>query len=496
MSHPSCIMSGHGAQRARHSGADHAQRQQFDIRLPARSHTREGRARRRRDRRRCACSSACRRPILPAGTVKRTPLHLALVLDRSGSMNGAPLEEAKRCARNIIDSLAPGDRAAIFAFDDEVERVAPLTPASDKLALSAALAAIGSGGSTNLHGGWRAGADELASQLAGDDVHRVILLSDGGANAGETDLEAISGQCKVLARSGVSTSTYGLGNDFNEELMLAMASAGRGNAYYGQTAADLAEPFAAEFALLDQPLRARVGAEGQRARGCRGQDSQRLREGRRRSVGLEAARPRVRCRGVGAARARNPAAAGERRRARRAADHRVGPGGDAGQRAALPDVRIVSVAGRWTPQRGSRWPATSSSRRRMLELDAGDALEAVRVAIAADDWQQAQELVDDRRDAIREARVGCRDHRDDAPADRRTRQATLHEGGVVQPQDDVQSARVARRAVVRRAKNRRRFPAFLRPQVGAGKGTSRFLSRPCVTVGTRARWRFPPRARP
>lgn len=102
-------------------------------------------------------------PEPPAGTIPRQPLHLALVLDRSGSMNGLPLEEAKRCARNIIDSLAPGDRAAIFAFDDEIAQVAPLTAASDKLALTTALAGIVSGGSTDLHGGWRAGADELAA---------------------------------------------------------------------------------------------------------------------------------------------------------------------------------------------------------------------------------------------------------------------------------------------------------------------------------------------
>lgn len=180
----------------------------------------------------------------------RRPLHVAIVLDRSGSMSGAPLDEAKRCARHMLYGLARGDRAAIIAFDDEVTRVASLTPATDKLALASALATIDSGGSTNLHGGWRAGADELAARLVGDDVHRVILLSDGCANAGETDLETIAGQCKALAQRGVSTSTYGLGNDFNESLMLAMASAGRGNAYYGQTAADLAEPFAAEFALL------------------------------------------------------------------------------------------------------------------------------------------------------------------------------------------------------------------------------------------------------
>ena len=193
-------------------------------------------------------------PAAPAGTVPRRPLHLALVLDRSGSMFGVPMEEAKRCARNMIDSLAPSDRAAIFAFDTDIERIAPLTPASEKFALTSALAGIEACGGTDLHGGWHAGAEELAAQLApalaNEDVHRVILLSDGGANSGVTDIEEITAACKAFAKRGVSTSTYGLGDDFNEALMLAMAATGRGNAYYGQTAADLAEPFAAEFALL------------------------------------------------------------------------------------------------------------------------------------------------------------------------------------------------------------------------------------------------------
>jgi Ca-activated chloride channel family protein len=189
-------------------------------------------------------------PEPPAGARPRESLHLALVLDRSGSMAGVPLQEARNCARYIVDNLAPNDFATVVAFDDEVECMAPLGPAGDKTTLRAAIAAIESAGSTDLHGGWSAGAAQLAASIANSGVHRVILLSDGNANQGEQDLETISGQCRDRARNGTSTSTYGLGNDFNEDLMLAMAKAGRGNAYYGATAADLAEPFQAEFALL------------------------------------------------------------------------------------------------------------------------------------------------------------------------------------------------------------------------------------------------------
>jgi Ca-activated chloride channel family protein len=78
----------------------------------------------------------------------------------------------------------------------------------------------------------------------------VLLLSDGNANAGLTNLDEIASQCARLADTGVTTSTYGLGQSFNEDLMIAMARSGRGNGYYSETADSLLERFREEFSLL------------------------------------------------------------------------------------------------------------------------------------------------------------------------------------------------------------------------------------------------------
>lgn len=181
----------------------------------------------------------------------RAPLHLALVIDRSGSMSGEPLAEAKNAAAFVIDHLSLGDRAALIVFDDNVHTLMPLSDMSHRAAFRAAIAGIQSGGSTDLHGGWFAGAEALAPAATPKTISRVILLSDGCANKGLTEMGAITGQCTELAGTGVTTSTYGLGRNFNEALMIAMARAGHGNSYYGQRAADLMDPFREEFALLN-----------------------------------------------------------------------------------------------------------------------------------------------------------------------------------------------------------------------------------------------------
>ena len=138
----------------------------------------------------------------------RKPYHLALVIDRSGSMSGPPLLEAVRCAKHITDQLQPTDTASLVIFDDRVQTLVPVRPVGDRKALHLALSQIHSGGSTNLHGGWKAGADGLLPGAAQAALARVILLSDGNANVGEiTDTTSIAALCAQAAERGVTTST-------------------------------------------------------------------------------------------------------------------------------------------------------------------------------------------------------------------------------------------------------------------------------------------------
>ena len=118
---------------------------------------------------------------------RRPPLNLALVIDKSGSMRGRPLHEAKRCADMVVDRLSASDRLAIVAYDNSVEVVLPSAPVEDRSRFKQAIASIREGGMTNLHGGWHAGATEVARSIRAEGVARVLLLSDGQANEGETD---------------------------------------------------------------------------------------------------------------------------------------------------------------------------------------------------------------------------------------------------------------------------------------------------------------------
>ena len=188
----------------------------------------------------------------------RTPLNLSLVIDRSGSMRGTKMHYAREAAKFAVENLLPSDRISVVLFDDRIETLVPSTLATDKNALREKIAHVHSRGSTALHAGWVEGGTQVGQYLNPDQLNRVIVLSDGLANVGETRPDAIASDVHGLAQRGVSTTTLGIGDDYSEDLLAAMARSGDGNFFHIESADQLPEIFETELSGLSATLGQRV----------------------------------------------------------------------------------------------------------------------------------------------------------------------------------------------------------------------------------------------
>jgi Ca-activated chloride channel family protein len=188
----------------------------------------------------------------PQRRESRAPLNLALILDRSGSMQGDKLRYVQQAACHVLDALDERDRVAVVAYDDQVTLLAPGAPVSEpaRAELKRKINALRPGGWTDLSGGWLEGCQQIAGRLLSEGVNRALLLTDGLANRGMTDIEELAHHARELRQRGVTTSTFGVGLDFNEHLLEALAEQGGGHFYYIERPDQIPDVFRRELGEL------------------------------------------------------------------------------------------------------------------------------------------------------------------------------------------------------------------------------------------------------
>lgn len=178
----------------------------------------------------------------------RRPANLTFVVDVSGSMaEPGRLDLVKRALHTLLDQLAPTDQVAVVAFSDSAEVLAPMTPLSARDDLHAAVDRLVVAGGTNLESGMLLGYEHAAGGFRPAATNKVILLSDGLANQGNTAWQTILDRVKEQAGKQVTLLTVGVGREYGDELMEQLADNGDGSAVYVSTPEEAEKTFTTQL---------------------------------------------------------------------------------------------------------------------------------------------------------------------------------------------------------------------------------------------------------
>ena len=154
-------------------------------------------------------------------------LNICLAIDCSGSMQGDKIERAKESAVILARSLSPNDLISIVTFEYKVKVLLAPTPASEQDKIENVIRSINVGSATSLYGGIQKANDLASKNSKSGRVTRIVLMTDGVPTDKENpkDYEKL---CKEIRKDGITVNPIGIGEDYNDELLLRISDSGGG----------------------------------------------------------------------------------------------------------------------------------------------------------------------------------------------------------------------------------------------------------------------------
>jgi Ca-activated chloride channel homolog len=185
-----------------------------------------------------------------SGMTDRSRMAVAIVIDRSGSMAGEKIRQAREASKQFVSRLTDDDQIAVVTYSSDYSVDLPLTTIKGQRSrIDRVIDDILDGGGTDIGSGLQAGVAALRGASA-NAVKRLLLVSDGNANQGITDPAALAAIAKRSKQDGITVSCLGVGVDFNEDLLAQMAQGAGGGYYYARDPDAIAQAFDKELAGL------------------------------------------------------------------------------------------------------------------------------------------------------------------------------------------------------------------------------------------------------
>ncbi|HMJ14957.1 MAG TPA: VWA domain-containing protein [Polyangiaceae bacterium] len=185
----------------------------------------------------------------------RAPLNLAIVIDRSGSMKGKRLQNARDAALGIIQRLRSGDVLSVVTYNARTEVLVPRTVIDDstRARAMAALGALEAQGDTCISCGLEVAQGMLAAG-SGNAAARMLLLSDGEPTVGIRDLNGFRALAARVRQSGAAISSIGVDVEYNERTLAVLAQESNGRHHFVPDPSGLSRAFEAEFESLTRTV--------------------------------------------------------------------------------------------------------------------------------------------------------------------------------------------------------------------------------------------------